>query len=544
MTGIRKLDRTLWFSPLLLGAAILMAIAWPVNGNTQTPHEQEIPWQGWTIAPFEQAKRQNKMILVNVGMEGCAACARMEALTYTDPLVTDLIREHFIPIAVDSDARPDIGERYSDWAWPATIFMAPDATQVLAVRGNRLPRNFIPILQDLITKHESGRLVADPNSPYTAPPQPQETEMTLIRDSVRSQLDRSLNNEYGGWSSSGIGGEQSGPRLRNLFLRAHLYNDDYMLALALKGSEGYLRNIDPVWGGVYARSFPADMQKVPAKFARLRVIPEKRISAQSHAIEGIAIAYELTGDKRFLIAMRQMHEFMTNWFMAPNGTFYSNQRAEPLKLPDDMGPGDYWALDSDQKRRQFGIPAIDHAIYTDKNGEAIAAYVKAWEVFADVVYLQTAIRAANAILKSRSTEAGWVLQTTANRDTATDLRLRPLDEDPRPLLNAQALFGRGLLALYRTTGDGRWLEQAITIGSATQDDLEDKEIGGFFATSLDETSNIIAPRKLLHYEEPGRYPARKNPAMYICNPNMCSVPIEDPARVSEQAAAFRALENG
>jgi hypothetical protein len=38
------------------------------------------------------------------------------------------------------------------------IFLAPDGTQVLGVRGNRLPRNFIPILNDLIAKHEAGAL--------------------------------------------------------------------------------------------------------------------------------------------------------------------------------------------------------------------------------------------------------------------------------------------------------------------------------------------------------------------------------------------------
>jgi len=630
MTRTGKHHQTPWLPALLLGVAMLITISWPVIANAQVSHGPEIPWQAWTITPFEQAKTQNKMILVNVGMEGCAACERMEALTYTDPVVVGLIREHFIPIAVDSDARPDIGERYSDWAWPATIFLAPDATQVLAVRGNRLPRNFIPILKDLITKHESGMLVADPNSPYAAPPQPLETELTMIRDSVRSQLDRRLNRKYGGWSSSGIGGEQSGPRLRSLYMRAHMYDDDTLLALALKGSEGYLHNIDPVWGGVYSRSFPAEMEKVPSKFTRLRVIPEKRISAQSHAIEGIAIAYKLTGDKRYLTAMHQMHKFMTNWFMAANGTFYSNQRAEPANLPDGMGAGDYWALSTDQQRRQFGIPAIDHAVYTDKNGEAIAAYVMAWETFANELYLQTAIRAANSILEDRSTEAGWVLQAAANRDTAADMRLRPLDESSRPLLNAQVLFGHGLLALYRATGDRHWLEQAITIGTATLEALEDKELGGFFASWPDETSNLIAPRKsleangtaagfffdlsvyskqarfaavperalravaqpeiirregkatgelsvalekvtasyvefsvvgdqtlpaaqalykagletyhprkLLHYEAPGRYPAREQPAMYICNPDMCSVPIEDPAMVAGTAGDFQ-----
>lgn len=615
---------------IVLNAVILASTTWAASTFADSPDTQGIPWQDWTITPFEQAKEQNRIILVNVGMEGCDACARMEKLTYSDPEVARLIRENFIPIAVDSEARPDIGERYSDWAWPATIFLAPDTTQVLAVSGNRLPRNFIPILEDLISKHKSGDLEAASNSPYAAPPRPQETELTLIRDSIRTQIDQNLNRKYGGWSSSGIGGEQSGSRLRHLYMRAYTGDDNELLELALKGSEGYLRNIDPVWGGVYSRSFPADMEKVPEKFARLRVIPEKRISAQSSAIVGVSIAYQLTDDERYVQAMKQLHRFMTSWFMAPDGTFYTNQRAEPPNLPEDMDAGDYWALDSDQKRRKYGTPAIDHAVYTDKNGEAIAAYVLAWEAFGDEAYLKAGIRAANSLLESRSTRAGWIVQTVENQNIAGDQRLRPFAKDPRPFLNAQAWFGNGLLALYRATGDRTWLEHAITIGAATLDALEDKDLGGFYASSLDETSSIIAPRKpleangtaayffynlwvyskqdrfatvpertlravaqpefirreglatselglalelvtasyvefsvvgdqtlpaaqalykaglqtyqprkLLHYEPVGRYPARKNPAMYICNPRMCSVPIEDPAKVAGQAAAFR-----
>jgi uncharacterized protein YyaL (SSP411 family) len=635
MNTIEKHKVRLSLRSLLLAAMMLAPVPWTAVANAQPAQEGGIPWQDWTIAPFEQAAKQNKLILVNVGMEGCAACARMEEITYADPIVAGLISEHFIPIAVDSEARPDIGERYSDWAWPATIFLAPDATQVLAIRGNRMPRNFIPILKDLVSRHATGSLEPDPRSPYAAPPQPQETELTLTRDGLRAQIDRSLNTKYGGWSPSGIGGEQSGSRLRHLYLRAHLYDDSELLSLALKGSQGYLDNIDPVWGGVYSRSFPPGMEKVPAKFSALRAIPEKRISAQSNAIVGFSIGYQLSGDERYVQAMRQMHQFMTGWFMAPDGTFYTNQRAEPPDLPAAMSAGDYWALDSDAARRKFGIPAVDHAVYTDKNGEAIAAYVMAWEAFGNEEYLQTAVRAARAILDTRSSEAGWIVQTVGNSDVSGDQRLRPLDEKPRPFLNAQAWFGQGLLSLYRATGEAQWLEYAIIIGRATLEALEDHEMGGFYATSPGQTANIIAPRKsleangtaanffydlwvyskndslaavpertlravsqpeiirregkitgelalalekttaayvefsvvgnqdlpasqalyeaglktyhprkLLHYETPGRYPAREKPAMYICNPDMCSLPIEDPALEAERALEFRGPAGG
>ena len=588
----------------------------------------DIDWKHWELEAFEAAKAQDKVILVSVGMEGCAACARMESITYTDPGVIDVVNEHFIAIEVDAEARPDIGERYSDWAWPATIFMAPDATQVLAIRGNRLPRNFIPILEDMVARHEAGTLEPDPRSPYAAPPEPAETELSRIRDDLRSQIDRSLNRQYGGWGRNGIGGEQSGSRLRHLYLRAHLYNDVELHDLALKGSAGFLNSIDPVWGGSYIASFPEGAE-VPERFAALRAIPEKRILVQSNAITAFAIGYQHTGDEKYLAGIGAVDRFLRNWMMSDDGTFYTNQKSKPPRLPRGMSAYDYWALKSDGERRQYGTPPVDHAVYTDRNGEVISAYVLAYETTGNGDYLETAKRAATAILDQRMQDTGWVVQATANEKAHADARMRPLVVEAKPFLSAQAWFGSALLSLYRATGDEHWLEAATRIGKATLELLQDEQAGGFFATVPDATAAVIAPRKplesngtaasfyydlwvytkddtfklvsenairavaqpaiirregkitgefamalekvttsyvefsivgdtshpnslalfeagrdvfeprkLLHYEAPGRYPDRGIPSMYICNPDMCSIPIEDPGQVAKQAAAF------
>ena len=590
---------------------------------------ERIDWNHWELGAFETAKQQSKIILVNVGMEGCAACARMEAQTYANTEVIDLISKHFVAIEVDAEARPDIGERYSDWAWPATIFLAPDATQVLAVRGNRIPRNFIPILNSLISKQKAGTLEPDPRSPYAAPPEPATTELTRIRDSLRAQLDRAINRRYGGWGRSGIGGEQSGSRLRHLYLRAHLYDDSELLDLALKSSAGFLNNIDAVWGGSYSASFPEGM-KAPAKFAALRAIPEKRILVQSNAITAFAIAYQHSRDDRYLAGIQEIDRFLKNWMMAPDGTFYTNQKSEPADLPSGMTTGEYWLLGTDAERRRFGTPAIDHAVYTDRNGETITAYILAYEMTGNADYLATAEKATAAILENRMHDDGWVIQAQSNPAADKDSRMRTLVTGKRPYLSAQAWFGTALLSLYRVTGDQKWLIAADGIGRATLAALYDNERGGFFATNRDATASIIAPRKpleangtaasfyyelsvytkdenygsvavktvqavaapamirregkitgefaialekvttayvefsivgdtshpnaialfdagrnvfeprkLLHYERPGRYPERAQPAMYICNPDMCSLPINDPSQVAIQAVAFR-----
>ena len=52
-----------------------------------------------------------------------------------------LLREHFVTIRVDADARPDVAERYRAWGWPATAILTPDARPVLELRGYQEARS-------------------------------------------------------------------------------------------------------------------------------------------------------------------------------------------------------------------------------------------------------------------------------------------------------------------------------------------------------------------------------------------------------------------
>ncbi|MFT7459749.1 MAG: hypothetical protein ACI909_002432 [Planctomycetota bacterium] len=588
----------------------------------------KIQWQQWGKAPFEKAKSEDKMILLDVGMEGCTACRWMDELTYTNDDVIKLINTHFVAIVADAEGQPDVGERYSDWAWPATIFMAPDSTQVLALSGNRQPANFIPILEELIKKKASNQLEADQLAPYSAPPEPEKTELTAIRDNVRAQLDAQINDEFGGWSRSGIS-TAGGARLEHLYLRAHMFNNKELEALALLTTEGYIKAIDPVWGGVFVQRFH-DNANLPKRFQRLGAVPEKRLSNQANALIAFSNAYKISGDLKYLQAIKDVDRFVSDWMMDVDGTFYTSQEDDAPGLTNEVDTFDYWLLDSSEKREKYGIPPIDHAIYTDKNSQAIMAYAAAYEATTEQAYLETAKRAANSLIKSRMQDDDWILQSLPSASMTSDKRMRKLIVDKKPVLAAQAWFGSALLSLYQVTGEDEWLERASSLGNAMLIHLYDEKIGGFYTTAIDETASIIPPRKplelnaraahffydlwiltkndryakipeltlrsvaikdiisregkitgqtamalekltaayvefsvvgddedpatlalfeagkqayhprkLLHYEKTGRYPRREKPAMYICNPDRCSIPIEDPALVATQSDSFR-----
>jgi uncharacterized protein len=101
------------------------------------PAQAQIEWQPWGPAVFERARREGRLVLVDVGIEGCTACRWMYEDTYRDPEVVRRVRERFVPVAVDADVQPDLGERWRRWGWPATIVLTPDGEQGL--RAARQP---------------------------------------------------------------------------------------------------------------------------------------------------------------------------------------------------------------------------------------------------------------------------------------------------------------------------------------------------------------------------------------------------------------------
>src|SRR5437667_5058675 len=92
---------------------------------------QPIRWHEWGEEAFEEAKRENKPILLDIGAVWCHWCHVMDRESYDDPEIAQIVNERFIAIKVDRDERPDIDSRYQvavqaisgQGGWPLTAFL-------------------------------------------------------------------------------------------------------------------------------------------------------------------------------------------------------------------------------------------------------------------------------------------------------------------------------------------------------------------------------------------------------------------------------------
>ena len=95
---------------------------------------QPIDWHEWGETAFERAKSEDKPSLLDIGAVWCHWCHVIDRESYENAEIAKIINEHFVPVKVDRDERPDVDSRYQSaisaisgqGGWPLTGFLLPD----------------------------------------------------------------------------------------------------------------------------------------------------------------------------------------------------------------------------------------------------------------------------------------------------------------------------------------------------------------------------------------------------------------------------------
>jgi uncharacterized protein len=93
-----------------------------------------VDWYPWGEEAFEKARRENKPVLLSVGYSACHWCHVMAHESFEDEEIAKLMNENFVNIKVDREERPDVDQIYMNavqmmthhGGWPMTVFMTPD----------------------------------------------------------------------------------------------------------------------------------------------------------------------------------------------------------------------------------------------------------------------------------------------------------------------------------------------------------------------------------------------------------------------------------
>jgi len=388
----------------------------------------KLQWVSWSDDVFKQAKAENRFVLLDLEAVWCHWCHVMDENTYKDARVIGLLRSRYVTVKVDQDSRPDLSNRYEDYGWPATVVFNGDGQEIVKRQGYLDPDDMASLLQAIIDDPTPGPSVkAEPKINFAEDP----NLTPEARNGLKADYQVQYDTKQGGWG------------FNDKFLDPD--SAEYALVLARWGdaeAEKKVKetltlqqkhNIDPVWGGVYQYSAEGDWAHPHF---------EKIDFFQASDMRIYALAYAQYRDPAYLQAAQDIHRFLKNFMMSPEGAFYVSQDAD---LIEGHHSADYFAL-NDAGRRKQGIPRIDKHLYARENGWIIEALAELYAASGDKTYLDEAIRATNWVIANRSLPDGGFSHD------AKDVF--------GPFLGDNIAMSRACVSLYSVTGDRQWLRRA------------------------------------------------------------------------------------
>src|SRR6476619_831756 len=93
-----------------------------------------VNWHPWGEEALEEARRENKPILLSIGYSACHWCHVMEHESFENEDIARLLNDNFVSIKVDREERPDLDQIYmtavqamtGHGGWPMTMFLTPE----------------------------------------------------------------------------------------------------------------------------------------------------------------------------------------------------------------------------------------------------------------------------------------------------------------------------------------------------------------------------------------------------------------------------------
>lgn len=97
-----------------------------------------VNWQPWGEKALNQAKSENKLLLISIGYSACHWCHVMEHESFEDAEVARVMNEHFVCVKIDREERPDIDHIYMTavqlltgrGGWPLNCIALPDGRPI------------------------------------------------------------------------------------------------------------------------------------------------------------------------------------------------------------------------------------------------------------------------------------------------------------------------------------------------------------------------------------------------------------------------------
>ncbi len=502
--------------------------------------ENPVDWYPWGDEAFEKARSENKPVLLSIGYSACHWCHVMAHESFEDEQIAELMNENFVNIKVDREERPDLDQIYMNavqmmthhGGWPMTVFLTPDAVPFYGGtyfppedRYNMpgFPRILMGVAeayrdrQDDIREtgtslvNELNRLSASGGSDFPVEPE--------LLDAAYAGIIRNYDSINGGF-----GGAPKFPPAMTLEFLLRTYartgNRDALEMVShtcRKMANGGM--YDQLGGGFHRYSTDArwlvphfekmlydnallsrlylhyfQVSEEPLAREVVQGILDYVLREMTHAEGGFYSTQDADSEghegKFFVWSMDEIRAALGEKDAQIFSAYYNITEAgnfEGKNIPNvtrAVDPESRASLEQ-SKRKLFELrerrvkPDRDEKVLTAWNGLMMASFAEAGVVLSRPDYTNAARRNAEFVL-AKLRRDGALLRTW---------------KDGRAKFNAYledyAFLIEGLVTLFETTGESRWLSEALTLTERMVKEFWDDEGGGFFFTGKSHENLIV-----------------------------------------------------
>jgi uncharacterized protein YyaL (SSP411 family) len=335
--------------------------------SPRTNQAHRVAWHAWGEAAFEQARQQDKPLVLFLTAFWCGYCQRMDETALSNDEVIALLNAFFIPVRVEESQRPDVDLRYNQDGWPTIAFLTPDGDHLFSVNYTA-PEPFIRLLVRVVDSFQR-----DKASLLEAAAQNRAKAKALSAETpAAAPLDASIVAEIAGMLEGLADTTHGGYGTQFKFLH-HEANDFFIYLFESTGETSYLdhviltldkmrhsRTFDAVDGGFFRYSSKPNWQEPHA---------EKLLDDQAALLRNYLRAYLLTGQSTYRETAEGLIDYLNTTLSAPQQPFF-------------FGCQDYVRPAMDLAASRTGPPPmlslIDEYVYCDANARVASAYLDAW----------------------------------------------------------------------------------------------------------------------------------------------------------------------
>ncbi|HKR99650.1 MAG TPA: thioredoxin domain-containing protein [Candidatus Dormibacteraeota bacterium] len=514
--------------------------------------DNPVDWYPWSDEAFDQARRDDKPVLLSVGYSACHWCHVMAHESFENQDIAALMNERFVNIKVDREERPDVDTVYMQavqamtghGGWPMTVFLTPDGVPFfggtyfppedrMGMRGfpavlNAVAEAYRTKREDIAAGAERTRAALQAAT-LNAGTVPAREHLQAAADTLLAQTDK----RHGGF---GAAPKFPHPMAIDLLLRRFRATGDrrYWNAAEVTLDRMERGGINDQVGGGFHRYSVDGTWSVPHF--------EKMLYDNAQLVPLYLHAYQLSGRDDFLRVVTATLDYMARELQLPDGGFAASQDADseggegayfvwtPAQLREVLGDSD----DATVAARVFGVTdsgnfehgatvlsipfplgqvatalGISESALRERVDHIRAQLLAARQLRPAPARDDKVITAWNALALKAFAESGAVLRRRDYIDIArrcAGFLLEHLVGDGvvlrawlggnakvRGFLEDSAHFCDALLTLYEAEGDPRWFAAAHELALGIPERFRGDD-GEYYDTANDAEQLIARPR--------------------------------------------------